>query len=170
MAKFLRISGSKKSGKTRLIEELSGEFIRRGFTVAALKITSHDHDFDIPDTDTWRYRKAGCESAVIVSPGEFVCHAGGMIREKRKDFYEILYDGTDLVFVEGSGELEAPILECVGTDKKSGFSGDSKLLAIVSDHMSFSGCVIFKFGEVKRIADLVIEKLDIKKAGSDPAS
>jgi molybdopterin-guanine dinucleotide biosynthesis protein len=44
--KILKIVGFRKSGKTALIEALSGEFVKREFRVAALKTTSHEHDFD----------------------------------------------------------------------------------------------------------------------------
>ncbi|MEE8417060.1 MAG: molybdopterin-guanine dinucleotide biosynthesis protein MobB, partial [candidate division Zixibacteria bacterium] len=69
----IRIAGQKNSGKTRLIEVLTSEFTRLGFRVAAVKHTSHDHEFDRPKTDTWRYRKAGSETAIIISPNNWVC-------------------------------------------------------------------------------------------------
>ncbi|UCC79582.1 MAG: molybdopterin-guanine dinucleotide biosynthesis protein B [Candidatus Zixiibacteriota bacterium] len=163
MAKTLRIVGNKKSGKTALIEALSKEFIKRGLRVAALKTTSHDHDFDRPDTDTWRYRKAGCESAVLVSPGEFVCHAGGLDENDRMRIYDIIYRGIDLLILEGAGEFDAPTIECVGPDGESRYARDSTLFAIVGDGAAVPGIRNFKSENIAELAQFIIEEFDIIK-------
>jgi len=164
-AKILKIVGSKKSGKTSLIERLSEEFVRRGFKVAALKTTSHEHDFDRPGTDTWRYRKAGCESAVLVSPEELVCHAGGVDNGRRLRIYEILYENIDLLLMEGTGDFEAPMIECVGSSGEMRFADGGELLAVVSELDLKSTITVFKPGAIAEIADFIIEKLEMKKAG-----
>lgn len=163
MVKTLRIVGNKKSGKTALIEALAGEFIRRDYKVAALKTTSHDHDFDRPDTDTWRYRKAGCESAVLVSPGEFVCHASGITEPDRKSIYDILYKGIDLLVLEGMGEFEAPMIEIIGTDGELRYAENSSLLAVVNDGASIPEIANFRSDETSKLAQFIIDKLDLKK-------
>lgn len=164
-AKILKIVGFKKSGKTTLIESLSGEFTKRGYKVAALKTTSHEHDFDRPGTDTWKYRKAGCESSVLVSPGEFVCHAGGVDKKRRMEIYDILYEGIDLVLMEGTGDFEAPMIECVGSSGERGFADDPQLLAVVSGFEIDSPHEKFAPDSIAEIADFIVEKLKIKKAG-----
>jgi molybdopterin-guanine dinucleotide biosynthesis protein B len=168
-AKILKIVGFKKSGKTALIEALSGEFVKRGFKVAALKTTSHEHDFDRPGTDTWRYRQAGCESAVLVSPGEFVCHAGGVGKDRRLRIYDILYENIDLLLMEGTGDFEAPVIECAGSSGELRFADEEGLLAVVSDLELDTPVIRFKPDSIAEIADFIIDKLDIKKAGSSPA-
>jgi molybdopterin-guanine dinucleotide biosynthesis protein B len=168
-AKILKIVGFRKSGKTALIEALSGEFVKRGFRVAALKTTSHEHDFDRPGTDTWRYRKAGCESAALVSPGEFVCHAGGIVNKQRLKIYDVLYEDIDLLLMEGAGDFEAPMIECLGSTGEIRCAGDDELLAVVSDFEIESRLKKFKPDSIAEIADFIIDKLNIKKAGSSPA-
>jgi len=166
MVKTLRIVGYKKSGKTALIETLSGEFVKRGFRVAALKTTSHDHEFDRPDTDTWRFRKGGCVSAVLVSPGEFVCHAGGVGKENRMKIYSILYKGIDLLLMEGIGDFDAPMIECVGPDGKSRYAGDPALLAVVTDGSLIPEIKNFRSDKIAGMAQFIIDKLDIVKTGT----
>lgn len=166
MIKTLRIVGNKKSGKTALIEALSREFIGRGFKVAALKTTSHDHDFDRPDTDTWRYRKAGCDSAVLVSPGEFVCHASGVSEKDRKRIYDILYHGIDFLIIEGTGEFDAPVIECIDSDGKSEYTGDSMLFAVVNDGVTIPGIRNFRRDNIIELAQYIIDKLDITRTGT----
>lgn len=163
MVKTLRIVGNKKSGKTALIETLAGELIRRGYRVAALKTTSHDHDFDRPDTDTWRYRKAGCESAVLVSPGEFVCHAGCLGENDRMRIYDIIYREIDLLILEGVGEFDAPMIECIDPDGESRYAGDASLFAIVKDGASIPEIANFRSDETSKLAQFIIDKLDLKR-------
>lgn len=165
MPNVLRITGVKNSGKTRLIEELSSEFIKRGLRVAALKTTSHDHEFDRPGTDTWRFRKAGCESAVLISPDEFVCHAKGIDIDKRNMIYDILYRDIDLLLVEGAGELEGPMIECVVSEESARFLEDPDLIAIVSEGIPIKEMSSFRYDSIPQIAEFVIIKLKIKKAG-----
>ncbi|UCE66299.1 MAG: molybdopterin-guanine dinucleotide biosynthesis protein MobB [Candidatus Zixiibacteriota bacterium] len=166
MVKTLRIVGNKKSGKTALIEAISREFNRRDLSVAALKTTSHDHEFDRPDTDTWRYRKAGCNSAVLVSPGEFVCHAGGVTEEDRKRIYDVLYRKIDLLILEGTGELDAPMIECIGSDGESCYAGDPSLLAVVAGATLIPGIKNFRRDNITELAQFIIDKLDIIKTGT----
>jgi len=168
-AKILKVVGFKKSGKTSLIEALSEEMVKRGFKVAALKTTSHDHEFDRPGTDTWRFRRAGCESAILVSPDEFVCHARGIDKKRRMKIYGVLYEDVDLLLMEGTGDFEAPMIECVGSSGEAGHAEDEKLLAVVSDSEENFTHKRFKAESISEIADFVIEKLQIKKAGSSPA-
>ena len=163
MVRTLRIVGNKKSGKTALIEALSKEFIKRGFRVAALKTTSHDHDFDRPDTDTWRYRKAGCESAVLVSPGDFVCHASGLDENDRMRIYDIIYRGIDLLILEGAGEFDAPTIECIGPGEKPRYAEDSRFFAIVSDRVAIPGIRNFRPGNIDKLAQFIIDEFDIFK-------
>ena len=166
MTNVLRITGVKNSGKTRLIEALSSEFIKRGFRVAALKTTSHDHEFDRPGTDTWKFRKSGCESAVIVSPEEFVCHAKGIARKDRDRIYEILYGDLDFIFVEGAGEINGPMIECVAFEESARYLEDPELIAVVSDNKMAKQIICFGFGSIPEITDYVIETLNINKAES----
>ncbi len=166
MVKKLRIVGNKKSGKTALIEGLARQFTGKGFKVAALKTTSHDHEFDRSDTDTWRYRKAGCESAVLISPGEFVCHASGVTEEDRKRIYDILYRGIDLLILEGTGEFDAPVIECIDSDGKSEYTGDSMLFAVVNDGVTIPEIRNFRRDNITELAQYIIDKLDIIKTGT----
>lgn len=163
-AKILKVVGFKKSGKTSLIERLSEELVKRGYKVAALKTTSHEHDFDRPGTDTWRYRKAGCEAAVLVSPEEFVCHAGGVDKDRRLRIYDILYENIDLLLMEGTGDFEAPMIECVGSSGEMRFADEGGLLAVVSDLEIESSAKVFKPDSIADIADFIIGKLEMNKA------
>jgi molybdopterin-guanine dinucleotide biosynthesis protein B len=166
MVKTIRIVGNKKSGKTTLIEGLAREFVGRGLRVAALKTTSHDHDFDRPDTDTWRYRKAGCALAVLVSPGEFVCHASRVTERDRKRIYDILYQGINLLVLEGIGEFEAPMIECIDPGGESRYARDSRLIAVVTGGPAILGIRNFSPDDISELAQFIIDNLDLRETGT----
>ena len=100
--KILLIVGSKKVGKTTLIEKLIPELTSRGYRVATVK--HHHSDFpvsvDAAGTDTWRHRQAGAKSVALVTPTDVALF---------HDTYESLaldqiianFSATDIVLVEG---------------------------------------------------------------------
>jgi len=133
MTAHLSIVGRKNSGKTTLMSALIAELVRRGFTVASVKHTSHHHEFDTEGKDSWQHRKAGSAAAVIIAPGKWSCHTDqpdeGMVR----NLHEALFRGKDLVFWEGRGNPEAPKVELVPEGKIPLHEGDPGLLATISE-------------------------------------
>jgi molybdopterin-guanine dinucleotide biosynthesis protein B len=66
----LGIVGTKKSGKTTVIEKLVGHLSGRGYRVATTKHTSHRHRFDTPGKDSYRHRESGAAMTIAVSDNE----------------------------------------------------------------------------------------------------
>ena len=66
----LAIVGSKKSGKTTVIEKLIRFLVDKGYRVATIKHTSHRHQFDTPGKDSHRHRQAGAELTIARSGEE----------------------------------------------------------------------------------------------------
>jgi molybdopterin-guanine dinucleotide biosynthesis protein B len=67
----LAVLGRKKSGKTTVIEHLTSELLKRGFSVATSKHIGHgDFSIDTEGSDTWRHSSAGANPAVAVSNNE----------------------------------------------------------------------------------------------------
>lgn len=163
MKKEIRIVGPKKSGKTTLIENLSKELKSRGYRVAAVKHTSHDHEFDRPGTDSWRFRQSGCETAVIISPDNFVCHADHVSGQKQHELFELLFQDIDILFYEGKGEDEFPLIACAGRDHAIIEKKYPGLLAVVSDEEIDTTLPIFKPNKTSELADILIEKLKLTK-------
>lgn len=163
MKKEIRIVGSKKSGKTTLIENLSKELKSRGFRVAAVKHTSHDHEFDRPGTDSWRFRQAGCETAVIISPDNFVCHAGHIDNHKQNKLFELIFQDIDILFYEGKGEDEFPSIACAGPDSTNIGREYPGLIAVVSGEEIDTTLPIFKPDKKSELVDFLLEKLKMTK-------
>jgi molybdopterin-guanine dinucleotide biosynthesis protein B len=69
----IAVVGTKKSGKTTTIENLTRELTKRGYKVAAIKhINEPDFAFDTPGKDTWRYAQAGAKTVIGVAASETV--------------------------------------------------------------------------------------------------
>jgi len=64
----LHVIGRKNSGKTTLVVQLVHELRERGYHVATIKHTHHDHELDTPGKDSFRHRQAGSVAVGILSP------------------------------------------------------------------------------------------------------
>jgi molybdopterin-guanine dinucleotide biosynthesis protein B len=69
----IAVVGTKKSGKTTTIENLTRELTKRGYKVAAIKhIPEPDFTIDTTGKDTWRYAQAGAKTIVAKGPNQIV--------------------------------------------------------------------------------------------------
>jgi molybdopterin-guanine dinucleotide biosynthesis protein MobB len=68
----IAVVGTKKSGKTTTIENLTCELTKRGYKVAAIKHINEDFAFDTPGKDTWRYQQAGANTIIATGPNQNV--------------------------------------------------------------------------------------------------
>lgn len=66
------ISGYKNSGKTTLMTALIAELSNRGYRVATIKHDGHDFEPDVPETDSYRHRKAGAYGTAVFSRNRFM--------------------------------------------------------------------------------------------------
>jgi len=67
----LAVLGFKSSGKTTVIEGLTSELAKRGFSVATAKHVSHKgFSLDVEGSDTWHHRAAGANPVIVVSDTE----------------------------------------------------------------------------------------------------
>jgi molybdopterin-guanine dinucleotide biosynthesis protein MobB len=68
----IAVVGTKKSGKTTTIENLTKELVKRGYKVAAIKHINEDFTIDTSGKDTWRYAQAGAKTIVAKGPNQIV--------------------------------------------------------------------------------------------------
>lgn len=167
MTVHLSIVGRKNSGKTTLMTGLVAELVRRGLSVATVKHTSHDHEFDTPGKDSWRHRQAGSSAAVIIAPGRWSCHADRPKDETVRDLHRTLFRGRDMVLWEGRGNPEAPKVECVPPSLEPLHTGDPGLLAVVSRTEPAGGPAWFLPDRAIDLADWVIERFGLAAGQTD---
>ncbi len=162
MPAHICIAGQKNSGKTRLIVLLTTEFARLGYRTATVKHTSHDHEFDRPETDSWRYKKAGSETAIIISPNKWVCHSSMPDQDTRKRLEESLFRGKDIVLWEGIANNNIQIIECVAAGAKPLHKENRLLVATVSKQKVLPEVTNFDPDRGSEIAHWIIEKLNLR--------
>jgi len=101
---LIAVVGTKKYGKTAIVEYLISGLTKRGFNVAAIKHVHHAHfTIDSEGKDSWRFTKAGARHVAIVSPEETA------IIEKTKQgeshlnrVIDLLREkGPDIIILEG---------------------------------------------------------------------
>jgi molybdopterin-guanine dinucleotide biosynthesis protein B len=131
----VHIVGGKGHGKTTLIVELVGRLGRLGLRVGTIKHTRHAHELDTPGKDSHRHRVAGAVPAAIVAGPQIGCF---LPNDPAGDAYRTLapmFDGCDLVLVEGDVEAAGPKIEVwrreAGPDLLC--SDQSEIAAIVTD-------------------------------------
>ena len=79
MTKLICITGARHIGKTTVLETLIPAIIHSGYTVAAVKYSTHAHELDTPGKNSWRLKQAGAEVTAMVTPKEiaeyiyFIC-------------------------------------------------------------------------------------------------
>ena len=102
------VVGSKKSGKTTVIEILTRELTKRGYRVATVKhVPELNFTIDAEGKDTWRFARSGAKTIVAISSDEIAVvektkttkHTLETVLQKSKK--------SDVVFVEGFKDVLA---------------------------------------------------------------
>jgi formylmethanofuran dehydrogenase subunit E len=155
--KVLLIVGSKKVGKTTLIERLIPELTRRGYRVGTVK---HHHSdlpiaVDATGTDSWRHRQAGAAGVALVTPTDIALFRNGENSLSLDDIVAEL-GATDIVLVEGfHNEARAKIEVLSARNDAALCAQDEHLLAIVAPALQPASVPTFAPGSIALIADFV---------------
>jgi len=65
---IINVVGRKDTGKTTLIEKIISELVKKGYNIMSGKHVGHDNlEFDTPNTDSYKHRKAGAKLVYITS-------------------------------------------------------------------------------------------------------
>ncbi len=111
------VSGVKNSGKTRLIAKLIPYFHGKGMTVSVIKHDGHDFEPDVPETDSYRLRKAGAEGVAVFSDSRMM-----IIKENRNPSFRKspeeqareavkAFPQSDVIILEGFKHSTYPKIE-----------------------------------------------------------
>ncbi|MEE9554942.1 MAG: molybdopterin-guanine dinucleotide biosynthesis protein B [candidate division Zixibacteria bacterium] len=164
MPVYLQIVGRKNSGKTRLIENLTRELVNLGYKVATVKHTSHDHEFDRPETDSWKHRKAGSEATIILSPNRWVCHAKTLEPDTQRILEDTLFRDKDIVICEGYREEGIATIECVMRGRELIFGDNPNLIAMISEGEANMNIPVFGPGEIGKLANWIVRKFGLSRS------
>jgi len=154
----INIVGEKKSGKTTLIQSLISELKSHGISVGTVKHTSHDHEFDVKGTDSWKHQQAGSGATVIMSSSKLVCHISEPSKENISKLTETVFQNFDIILWEGNRNTENDIIECVTNLDDALFVDDDRVVAVVSEDKDIEYSNLFQFKEAESLARWLVDK------------
>jgi molybdopterin-guanine dinucleotide biosynthesis protein B len=155
--KILLIVGSKKVGKTTLIERLIPELSRRGYRVGTVKHHHSDYPIsvDTAGTDSWRHRQAGATGVALVTPTDIALFRHGESSVSLDDIVAGL-GATDIVLVEGfHNEPRAKIEVRSARTDGALCAKDVNLVAVVAPEAHAASVPTLTPGNIQPIADFI---------------
>lgn len=150
--------GRSNSGKTTLIERVIPELVQAGYRVATVKHAGHGFDLDTEGKDSWRHKRAGASSVIVMSRGSLAMFADVPEEMKVEEIRDRFLDASyDLIIAEGwksEGYLKIVVIrEQVGEVPVS----PDGLLAVVSDKPIDLPVPVLDLNDVTGVAALIIK-------------
>ncbi|RXZ42074.1 molybdopterin-guanine dinucleotide biosynthesis protein B [Crenobacter cavernae] len=134
--KILAISGYSGCGKTTLITRLIPLLKAAGLSVAVIKHTHHDVEWDAPGKDSYRHREAGARQVMLVTPTmRFSAEPLAEADAVPLIAHVAALSPCDLVLAEGFKHEPVPRIEVydAALNKPWLYPEDSRVLALASD-------------------------------------
>lgn len=155
---ILAFSAYSGTGKTTLIEKLINALKEKGVRVAAIKHDGHDFEVDYPGKDSWRYIKAGADTAVISSNSKtaLIMQEGVSLGRAAA-----MMCGVDLILVEGyKQENVTQIGLCRQAVGKGFVSHITRYVAVVTDCVvEEAGVPCFGFDDVQILSRFILNNM-----------
>jgi molybdopterin-guanine dinucleotide biosynthesis adapter protein len=160
--------GRSNSGKTTLIERVIPELVRAGYKVATVKHTGHGFDLDTEGKDSWRHKRAGASSVVVLSKGSMAMFADVSDQMRVEDVRDRFLDHTyDLIIAEGWKHERYPKIIVVREQVGEIPVSTEGLLAVVSDKPVDLHVPLFGLDDVVGVAALIMKQFPRSQARSE---
>jgi molybdopterin-guanine dinucleotide biosynthesis protein B len=156
--------GRSNSGKTTLIERVIPELVKAGYRVATVKHAGHGFDLDTEGKDSWRHRRAGASSVVVVSKGSLALFADVSDQLKVEEVRDRFLDASyDLIIAEGWKSEGYPKIVVVRDQLgEISYSSDG-LLAVVSHTLIDLPVPVLHVDDVDGVAALLIKQFPLRR-------
>ena len=149
--------GRSNSGKTTFIERVIPELVRAGYKVATVKHAGHGFDLDTEGKDSWRHKRAGASSVVVLSKGSMALFADVSDELKVEEVRDRFLDGTyDLIIAEGWKHEGYPKIVIVRDQFGEVPVSSEGLLAVVSNEPVTLDVPVFGLDDVPAVAALIM--------------
>ena len=157
MPPTIAIIGRSHSGKTTLIEGLIRHFKQKGRKISIIKHMKHDFQIDYRGKDSYRYREAGADSAVITNDRIYALISNDEKTASPLTLADRYLDDSDIIIIEGNKDTVSSKIEVIGDSKEPPLfeSKVKDIIAIVSDKRVNTELPCFKRDEIKNIADFI---------------
>jgi molybdopterin-guanine dinucleotide biosynthesis protein B len=167
---ILSFVGRSNSGKTTLIERVIPELVRAGYKVATVKHAGHGFNLDTEGKDSWRHKRAGASSVVVLSKGSMAMFADVSdqisVEEVRDRFLDRSYD---LIIAEGWKHENYPKIVVIREEIGEISISREGLLAVVSDKPVDLSVPLFGLEDVAGVADLIMKQFPRSPSRADQA-
>src|SRR3989442_8340514 len=131
---ILCVVGRSNSGKTTLIERLIPELVRAGYRVATVKHAGHGFDLDTEGKDSWRHKRAGASTVIVLSRGSLAMFSDVSEQIKVEEIRDRYLDHEiDLIIAEGWKSDDYPKIVVVRDQLGEVQVSPQGLLAVVSN-------------------------------------
>jgi molybdopterin-guanine dinucleotide biosynthesis protein B len=151
--------GRSNSGKTTLIERVIPELVRAGYKVATVKHAGHGFNLDTEGKDSWRHKRAGASSVVVLSKGSMAMFADVSDEMNVEDVRDRILDHTyDLIIAEGWKHEGYPKIVIVREQIGEIPVSMEGLLAVVSDKPIDLDIPMFGLDDVAGVAALIMKQ------------
>jgi molybdopterin-guanine dinucleotide biosynthesis protein B len=126
--------GRSNSGKTTLIERLIPELVQAGYRVATVKHAGHGFDLDTEGKDSWRHKRAGASTVIVLSRGSLAMFSDVSEQIKVEEIRDRYLDHEiDLIIAEGWKSDDYPKIVVVRDQLGEVPVSPQGLLAVVSN-------------------------------------
>lgn len=149
--------GRSNSGKTTLIERLIPELVLAGYRVATVKHAGHGFDLDTEGKDSWRHKRAGASSVLVLSKGSLAMFADVEDQIKVEELRDRFLDPSiDLVIAEGWKSEGYPKIVVLRDQYGEVPVAPDGLLAVVSNKPVDLGVPCLDPDDIKGVSELII--------------
>ena len=151
--------GRSNSGKTTLIERVIPELVRAGYKVATVKHAGHGFDLDTEGKDSWRHKRAGASSVMVLSKGSMAMFADVADQMNVEDVRDRFLDHTyDLIIAEGWKHEGYPKIVIVREQIGEIPVSTEGLLAVVSNTPVDLSVPLFGLDDAVGVAALIMKQ------------
>lgn len=117
---IIGVYGFQDAGKTTLVEDLVRALVRKGYSVASIKHTTHAKSVDSEGKDTWRHWKAGSDPVVFMSSVETAVIKHSRTSEDRVVDMVLREFNPEVIVIEGNKEGDYPKVRIGAVPRRPG--------------------------------------------------
>ena len=155
--------GRSNSGKTTLIERLIPELVKAGYKVATIKHAGHGFDLDTEGKDSWRHKRAGASTVMVLSKGSLAMFADVNDDIKVSELRDRFLDQSlDLIIAEGWKSEGFPKIVVVRDQLGEVPVSQDNLLAVLSNRKIDVKVPLIDPDDVSALATLIIKQFPRK--------
>ncbi|WP_458774231.1 molybdopterin-guanine dinucleotide biosynthesis protein B [Desulforhopalus sp. 52FAK] len=168
MSSIVSFIGWHDSGKTTLVCQVVTELKNLGYRVAVIKSSSASGiAFDTEGTDTFKHKKAGADSVMLVAPDQMILQTGKSDLSLRTLAHRYFPD-VDIVIGEGFKRArKIPKIEVFRNNDQKLRDEVHGVIAVATNIEGVAGDYVFRLDEAREIALFIQKRFLTKKYGGE---